>query len=142
MPVSDDPDRFAPGARLIHEDGRELVVQGFRRHRNRLLVRFEGVSSREGAEGLRGAVFVTSADLRTLEKGEFWEHDLIGCRIYDVSGEDLGAVESVRPGPAQDLLVVSTARGERLVPVVREIVVEVDPDARRVVIEAPPGLLD
>ncbi len=142
MPVSDDPDRFAPGAGLTHENGRALFVEESRRHRNRLLVKFEGVSSREEAEALRGAVFVPSTDVRSLEDDEFWEHDLIGCRVYDAAGEELGAIESVRPGPAQDLLVVSTARGERLIPVVKEIVVEVDADARRVVLDPPPGLLD
>lgn len=105
-------------------------------------MKFEGVSSREEAEALRGTVFVPSADVRSLEDDEFWEHDLVGCRVYDAAGEELGAIESVRPGPAQDLLVVSTTRGERLVPVVKEIVVEVDAGARRVVLDPPPGLLD
>jgi 16S rRNA processing protein RimM len=51
-------------------------------------------------------------------------------------------VSSVVHGPAQDLLAVSTERGERLVPLVKEIVVEVDVRARRVVIHPPAGLLD
>jgi 16S rRNA processing protein RimM len=48
----------------------------------------------------------------------------------------------VIPGAAQDLLAVATDQGERLVPVVSAIVVEVDVAARLVVIDPPPGLLD
>jgi 16S rRNA processing protein RimM len=142
VPVSDDPGRFASGARLTHENGRALIVQESRPHRDRLLVKFEDVSSRDEAEDLRGTVFVDSAELRALGEDEFWEHDLIGCRVYDIGGDELGTIESVRSGRVQDLLVVSTPRGERLIPAVREIVVEIDAGARRVVLDPPPGLLD
>jgi len=43
---------------------------------------------------------------------------------------------------AQDLLVLRTLGGERLVPFVAALVPEVQVDAGRVVIDAPPGLLE
>lgn len=56
--ISDDPHRFDPGSRLIHEDGRELEIQSSRLHRDRLLVKFAEADSREEAEALRGTLFV------------------------------------------------------------------------------------
>jgi 16S rRNA processing protein RimM len=142
MPISDDPARFDPGSALIHETAGPVVVAASRRHRNRLLVRFEGVTNKERAESLRGALYVAADRLRELGAGEFWHHEVTGCRVVDRAGNAVGTVAQVMAGAAQDLLAVATERGERLVPMVSAIVVEVDVAARLVVIDPPPGLLD
>lgn len=140
--ISDDPHRFDPGATLIHADGRELVVASARAHRDRFLVRFEDVVDRAAAETLRGALYVPADALRDLEDSEFWEADLVGSRVTLPDGSEVGEVSDVIVRPAQDLLQIETPRGPRLVPFVTEIVTEVDPEARRVVIDPPEGLLD
>jgi 16S rRNA processing protein RimM len=142
VPISDDPRRFAPGSRLFHENGRELVVSSARRHRDRYLIAFHGIESRDDAEGLRGALYVDAADLRELEEGEFWTRDIIGLEVFGARGERVGTVTDVRPGSAQDLLVVETDRGQRLVPMVAEIVTGVDVEGGQVTIDPPAGLLD
>lgn len=139
-PLSDDPQRFSRGSRLDHASGRALVVEGSRRHRDRLLVKFEGVETRNDAEELRGEIFVTPGDLRVLEEDEYWEHDLVGCEVVDVGGDSLGRATGVTPGPAQDLLRVETDRGETLVPLVDEIVESIDPTNKRIVVDPPAGL--
>jgi 16S rRNA processing protein RimM len=141
-PISDDPSRFEPGSRLLHESAGPLVVASARRHGDRLLVAFEGIISRTQAEGLRGALYVGADQLRRLGPGEYWEHELEGCAVVQRDGSSIGKVERVVAAPAQDLLAVSTPKGERLVPVVRDIVVSVDPGARRIVVDPPAGLLD
>lgn len=140
--ISDDPQRFAPGARLIHEDGRELVVASGRSHRDRFLVRFEGVSDRITAQDLRGALYVPLSEARELGTDEYWIHDLVGCRVLDPAGRDIGVVASVIPNPAQDLLAVDTPEGERLIPAVRQILMAVDLTERRVTVDLPEGLLE
>jgi 16S rRNA processing protein RimM len=105
-------------------------------------VKFEGAEARADAEGLRGALFVPESDARELESGEFWEHDLEGlAAVHARTGAPIGTVSYVQPGPAQDLLVIETPDGDRLVPFVSEIVVEVDVEAGRVTIDPPEGLL-
>ena len=139
--ISDDPHRFDPGSRLMHEDGRELVVESARVHRNRFLVKFEGVSSRSDAELMRGALYVPSSEKRQLEEAEYWADDLRGCHVVTAAGEPVGTAREVLPGTAHDLLVVDTPAGERLVPMVKAIVVSVDLEARRIVLDPPEGLL-
>ncbi len=139
--ISDDPRRFEPGSRLHHEDGRVLTVEDARRHRDRFLVRFAGVNDREGAEVLRGALYVPVDEVRSLEEDEYWQHDIVGCDVTTRGGDAVGRVENVVNGPAQDLLEIATANGIRLVPMVKEIVVSVDTAARAVVIDPPEGLL-
>jgi 16S rRNA processing protein RimM len=142
VPISDDPGRFRPGAVLIHQDGRTLVVESARSHGNRFLVKFANVDGRAQAQGLRGPLFVPAEELRELEQDEFWHHELGGCNVTLANGETVGRVVRVVPGTAQDLLLVATERGERLVPAVKDIVIEVNVGERRVVIDPPAGLLD
>ena len=140
--ISDDPRRYAPGARLWHEDGRTLVVESTRDHRNRFLVKFEGVDDRDSADALRGPLYVESSEVRELDSGEFWEHDLAGLEVVRAgTDERVGTVSYVQPGPAQDLLVLDTPAGERMIPFVAEIVTAVDVDAGRVTVDPPEGLL-
>jgi 16S rRNA processing protein RimM len=114
-----------------------------------LLVRFDGVVDREGAEALRGLVLTIDAD----EAGDaggpegddeaWWDRDLVGLRARTPDGTEIGKVVDVVHTPAGDLLAIGTPDGrEHLVPFVREIVPTVAVGAGTVVIDPPPGLLD
>ena len=140
--ISDDPDRFSPAATLQHGDGRTLTVATARAHGDRFLVTFEGITTREEAMLLRGPLYVPAEQTRALEEDEYWHDDLIGCRVVTSEGAEVGTVGAVIAGPAQDLLQIETLNGQRLVPVVKEIVVSVDPDGKQIVIDPPEGLLD
>ena len=105
-------------------------------------MKFEGVESREDAVALRGTLFVPASEARELEEGEFWEHELIGCEVVDSAGTVYGTVSAILRGPAQDLLEVKTERGERFVPMVEQIVVEMDPDQNRILVDPPEGLFE
>ena len=118
------------------------MVERARAHRDRFLVKFEGVENREQAEQIKGTLFVPRDRARELEEGEYWEHDVVGCSVVTVEGNEVGTVSEVIAGPAQDLLQIATPRGDRLVPFVAEIVVGVEVAQGRVVIDPPEGLLE
>ncbi|HEU4480890.1 MAG TPA: ribosome maturation factor RimM [Actinomycetota bacterium] len=140
--ISDDPRRYEVGARLEHANGRTLTIVSARPHRDRFLVRFEGITTRDEAEAIRGALYVSAAEARSLEDDEFWPHELVGAKVYLVDGSEVGEVREVIPGPAQDLLAVDSEGTTHLVPMVKAIVVDVDRDARRITIDPPVGLLN
>lgn len=140
--ISDDPHRFDPGAQLLDERGRTLVIETSRAHGNRWLLKFTGVDDRDAAEKLRGPVYVATTDVRKLDEDEYWPHELIDCAVVLTTGAQVGVVDRVVPGGAHDLLAVATPSGERLVPVVKDIVVDVDVANRRIVIDPPAGLVD
>ena len=140
---TDAPDeRFTVGAQLNAGEGRVLTIASVRSHAGRLLVRFEGVHDRTGAEALRGTLL--TVDVRTLaptgDPDEFHDHELEGLLVVEAAGRELGTVREVLHSPGGDLLVVDTEPGNVLVPFVREIVPTVDLAARRIVLEPPEGL--
>jgi 16S rRNA processing protein RimM len=123
------------------EDCPELTVVSARPHRDGLLVEFEQIDDRNRAEELRGtSLLIDAAERRVLDDDEFWPEDLIGAQAVTPDGEVLGRVVGV-VASSQDRLVLETPAGEREVPFVAAIVVAVDLEAHRVVIEAPEGLL-
>lgn len=142
VPISDDPQRFIVGATLVHDDGRDLTIEAARPHRDRFLVKFEGIETRSQAEALRGELYVPFDQARDLEHDEFWPHDLVGSEVVTAAGDAVGRVTEVRPGSAHDLLVVDTRSGERMIPAVKAIVTSVDVDAHTITIDPPAGLLD
>ncbi|WP_115727459.1 ribosome maturation factor RimM [Actinomyces culturomici] len=137
---SDDPAIWAPGSVLVLEGGEErLTVLGARVHKDRVLVSFDEIDSREGIEALRGRALLVE---ERAEEDAWYPHELAGCEARTPEGELLGVVEGLRFGPAQDLLLVRTADRLVMVPFVEALVPEVDVAARTVTIAPPPGLFD
>ncbi|MEX0984330.1 MAG: ribosome maturation factor RimM [Actinomycetota bacterium] len=139
---SDNPERWLPGTIVRAPDGSALTVAAVRTHGGKLLVTFEQIADRNAAETLRGAELrVPLTDLPPLAEGEWWPHDLEGCRIFTESGRDLGTLTEVVFNPANDLWVARDEAGtETLVPALRSLLVDVDIAARRIVVRDVPGL--
>lgn len=145
---TDSPEtRFAVGTKVDTDpaDRGPLTVRRTRWHAGRLLVCFDEVSDRTGAEQLRGTLLV--ADSATSEPAEdpeeFWDHQLIGLTVETRDGAVLGEVEDVAHPPGADLLVIRTSQGaELLVPFVRAFVPVVDLELRKLVVDPPEGLLE
>ena len=80
--------------------------------------------------------------LRRLAPGEYYQYQLVGCRVEDLQGRSVGVVRGVWETGAPDVLVIEGDDGvEQLIPCAPEILREVDAEGRRIVIDAPPGLL-
>jgi 16S rRNA processing protein RimM len=139
---SDNPDRWIPGGVVLREDGAALTIAASRHHGRRLLVTFEGVTDRNAAERLRGAVLVVPESwLPDLSEGEWWAHELEGCEVRTVSGRILGVVTEVIANPANDLWVAVDEDGhETLVPALADLLIDVDVAARSIVVGDVPGL--
>lgn len=131
--VSNVPDRFAPGSRLIVGEA-ALVVQSAREAGNGWVVHFAGVDDRTTAESLRGRT-VRASPLDDAPEGTLFVHDLIGAEVRDPSGATLGRVSAVQANPAHDLLVLDNGT---LVP----MVFVVDQQPGTVVVDVPDGLFD
>jgi 16S rRNA processing protein RimM len=139
---SDNPDRWTPGGTVLREDGATLTIEMSRRQGRRLIVKFAGVGDRTAAEGLRGAVLVVPESwLPELAEGEWWAYQLEGCEVRTASGRVLGIVKEVIPNPANDLWVAVDDEGnETLIPALADLLLDIDVNARTIVVGDVPGL--
>lgn len=143
LPLSQVEGRFVRGSRLLAgPEHRPITVASERPHRNRLLVTFEEIADRTEAERLAGSyLFVPATEVGPPPPGEFWPHQLVGADVRTDRGRALGRVAEIVHGPANDLWVARTEDGaEVLIPALKDVVVSVDVDERRVVVAEIPGL--
>lgn len=152
-PLTDHPEgTYAPGVVVSlgrrEGDGPDpdlppLRVESVRPFRDGFLVVFHGLDDRNQAELLQGTyAYREASELEPLAEGELFYHDLIGMEVVLPGGERVGEITHVFEMQPADLLEVRGPEKEYMIPFLERIVVEIDPVARRMVIDPPEGLLD
>ena len=111
-------------------------------HKNRLIVKFDGINTIGEAERLAGWEVQIPAERRPpAPAGRFYVSDLIGCRVLEArTGRLLGEVRDVVETGAAPLLEVRSEQREILIPLASSICVEVDTARRVIRAELPGGL--
>lgn len=140
--ISEVPERFREGATIWTDGGRALTVSASRSHGDRLLVRFDGVGDREQADALRGTLLVVPESASPdLPEGSWWDHQIVGCAVETDTGRVLGTVGDVIHTAANDVWsVVDATHAETLIPVIADVIVDVDVGERRIVVREVSGL--
>ena len=115
---------------------RKVAVTGARRANDAWLLKFAGVTDRDGADALRGAqLCVPREALPSLDGGEFYVVDIVGARVFDAEGVEVGTVDGITSYPSIEVLVVrrSATAGDTLeLPLLDEFVARVDASAGEV----------
>ena len=122
-----------------------LTIATGRVHSGRLLLRFEGVTDRTGAEALRNTLLIAEIDPDELpeDEDEYYDHQLIDLDVVTADGVEVGRITEISHLPSQDLFIVERPDGsEVMIPFVQEIVTEIDLEEQRAIIDPPPGLID
>lgn len=146
-PVTDFPDRFAPGSRLQWSKGyrrRSVTISSARWHGPRLLLSFEAVDGPENAAALAGGELSVTGDEAMPPPPDFYySHEVEGWRCEDAAGKSLGRALRLERTAAGPLLVIETTAGrEALIPFVRPILADIDRSLRRIILDPPEGLLE
>jgi len=138
---------LAPGQAVVLEHGgaRQVaqVTAASPHGRGIVLAAVAGVSDRTAAEALVGArVLVRGTDLPPLEEGEFYHHEVMGFDVATLTGRHLGTIAGTLVTGLNDVWIVRQDEHEHLIPVIADVVRSIDREARRVLIDPLPGLLD
>jgi 16S rRNA processing protein RimM len=145
--LTDFPERFddLDEVVLISPRGAQKTgsIEGFWFQKDRVVLKLGGYDDVDAAKELIGYEFaVPESDRVQLEDDEFYDWELEGCTVK-VGDESIGQVRSVmKTGGAEILVVADESGNEKLVPLASEIVVQIDPAAKTIVVDPPEGLLD
>jgi 16S rRNA processing protein RimM len=135
---------YAESLTFVAADGRRSCfrVLSVRGGGKGLIVSVEGIATREQAEEWKHAVaHMDRAQLPSLPDDEWYEFELAGLPVVDVSGHRLGEVAGLVGHGGQDVLVVMEDGGdsEFQIPFVDGMV---EVEEGRVRIDPPEGLLE
>jgi len=122
--ASDAPERFEVGAELIVE-GESVKVLARRHARGRPVIRLDRRVPR-GAQ-----LEVPQEALAPAGEGEYYVFQLVGLRVQEDGGDELGTVTDVLPGVANDVLELDSGIA---LPMVEECVRVVDLSAGRILV--------
>jgi 16S rRNA processing protein RimM len=157
--LTDFPEKFAERRRVFlaaegsggQSSPREITLEKFRLHQQRVVLKFAGIGSIEDAETLRGLDVVIPAEERAaLDEDSAYISDLMGCAVIDTSlpaePRRLGVIVDVdRGATSTDLLVVQPDDEEAglvEIPFVKAFLVKLDVANRRIEMRIPSGLLE
>lgn len=144
-PWCDSPEILA-GFKVVYlkENNQALKIACARVHKSMVIMSIDGINTIDEAEKLKNKIInIDRSDLK-LEKGQYFIQDLIGLEVIDIdSGLVYGELTDVFKTGANDVYqVTGTDKKNYLVPVIPDIVKEVNLDASQIKIRPIKGIFD
>lgn len=148
-PQTDFPEvRFKAGSKLLMfppDSGQPITIEivSSREQKNMFVLKLKGFDNINQVEKYKGwELKVSEAERVELDEGEYYFRDIMGCEVETEEGERLGVITDILSPGANDIWVVKLIKGkELLLPVIDDVVLDVDIAARKVKVHLMEGLL-
>ena len=146
-PTTDDPERFLELDEVILDTGREhkiLEIEGVKFFKNQVILKFKGYDNINDIEKyLKKDLLVDREHAVELGENENFSADLIDMEVVTDEGKVLGTLTDVIETGANDVYAVKTPEGkEILLPAIRDCILDVNVDEKRMTVHVMEGLLD
>ena len=147
FPTTDDVRRFKKNMELILDTGKEnilLTVESVKFFKQFVILKFKGIDNINDIEKYKTkSLYVTRANAVRLRKDEYFIEDLLGIDVWEDNGEKLGTLKDVIETGANDVYVITLEDGkELLIPAIKECILEVDIENRKMTVHVMDGLRD
>jgi len=145
--LTDFPQRFKELKKVIVSHGKkqaEMEVESSGQYKGMILMKIKGIESKEEAQLYHNALLcVKEAEIYPLPEGWYYHFQLVGLAVYDMEKGYLGVLKEVLETGANDVYVVESEQyGEILIPALKQVVLEVDLNEKKMQVKLLDGLLD
>ena len=136
--LTENPDRFAPKARLWAGQ-QQITVTGVREASGFVYLALKGFNDRTSVEKFRNTLLqVPESELPELEEGEYYRFQLIGLQVFDREGAALGEVAEIIETGATDVYRITLAdKPDLLLAATPDVILEIDLKAKRMTVDPP-----
>lgn len=146
-PTTDDPRRFRRLKEVVLDTGKEkmnLEIEGVKFFKQFVILKFKGLDNINDIEKYRQkSLYVTRKNAVRLQRDEYFIADLIGLKVQDEDGKELGTVKDVIETGANDVYEVKMADGKSLLlPAIKQCILNVDVENGTMQVYVLEGLLD
>ena len=147
FPTTDNPKRFKKNIELILDTGKEeivLIVESVKFFKQFVILKFKGIDNINDIEKYKTkSLYVTRTNAVRLRKDEYFIADLMGLEVWEDNGEKLGVLKDVIETGANDVYVITLEDGkELLLPAIKECILNVDIENRKMEVHVMEGLRD
>ena len=146
-PTTDDPRRFRRLKEVVLDTGKEklnLEIEGVKFFKQFVILKFKGLDNINDIEKYRQkSLYVTRKNAVRLQRDEYFIADLIGLKVQDEDGTELGTVKDVIETGANDVYEVEMEDGRSLLlPAIKQCILNVDVENGMMQVHVLEGLLD
>ena len=146
-PTTDDPRRFRRLKEVVLDTGKEkmnLEIEGVKFFKQFVILKFKGLDNINDIEKYRQkSLYVTRKNAVRLQRDEYFIADLIGLKVQDEDGKELGTVKDVIETGANDVYEVEMTDGKSLLlPAIKQCILNVDVENGTMQVHVLEGLLD
>ena len=138
QPLSDNPDRFRPKARLwaAHQP---VTVAESRDAQGYVFLTLKGFRDRASVDKFRHTLLqVPETELAPLPEGAYYRFQLIGLSVVTKDGTPLGTLDEIIETGANDVYRVHPPEGaDVLLPALDDVIISIDLGAKRMVVDPP-----
>lgn len=147
FPTTDDSRRFKKLKQVYLDTGKELLsleIEGVKFFKQMVILKFKGYENPDDVMKFRQKeLWIDRKDAIRLSKDEYFIADLIDMEVCDEEGKLIGTLKDVISTGANDVYAVETPEGkEVLFPAIKQCVLDVDTEARKMTVHVMEGLLD
>lgn len=145
VPWCDDPLIVTGLSHLFFDcEGRSLKhIESARILKNAVIVKFLEIDSIECAQEIVGRIVYVNRNDIVLSDGVYFVQDLIGMHVYDVDDKNTyygKVVDVLQPGANDVYRIVDDNNIERLIPVIDDVVIDIELDDNIIYIRPLEGL--
>lgn len=132
-PLTEDVNKFKR-LETVLIDGVEKKILGVKFQKDRVILKIEGIDSMNDAETYKQKYIEIPRDNEPeLPLDTYYVADLKACTVYDTNDKEIGRIFDVISTPNNDVYWIKEPK-ELLIPVLRDIVLSVDVDSKKVII--------
>ena len=147
FPTTDDVKRFKRLKEVILDTGKEridLEVESAKFFKQFVILKFKGIDQIDDVEKYsKASLYVKRKNDVRLNRDEYFVDDLIGLKVQDEDGTEIGVLRDVMETGANDVYIIDLNDGrELLLPAIKQCVLEVNVEAGFMKIHILEGLLD
>lgn len=147
FPTTDDAKRFKRLKETVLDTGKEqlvLEIEGVKFFKNMVILKFKGYDNMDDVMKFKQkSIYVTRKNAVRLSRDEYFIADLIDLRVYDEEDKEIGTIVDVMSTGANDVYVINMIDGrELLLPAIKDCILQVDMENRRMKVHVLEGLLD
>lgn len=147
FPTTNDLNRFKSLKNVWMDTGKEeleLEIEGVKFFKKFAILKFKGIDNINDIEKYKGRdLYVSRENAQRLRRNEYYIVDLIGVSVWEEDGRYLGVLKDVIETGANDVYAVDMEDGrELLIPAIKQCILEVDIEGKKMVVHLLEGLLE